>query len=765
MRTAFLSLIAILLAALPASAALSGKVVDVTGQPVHGAEVRVIDGKVAKVTSTDAAGRFTLDDSFSPAATVTISFARLTPVTVEADPTRPLHVVLEAMPASEQIFIRAESPQTRINSAMKTDTLLREIPQSIAIVDKEVITEQSMQSLGDVVRYMPGVTIAQGEGNRDTPVLRGNATTADLFVNGVRDDVQYFRDLYNVERVEALKGPNAMIFGRGGAGGVINRVTRQAGSGSPGTVDLQVGSFSNRRVTADFDHPLAESIDGRFMAMFESSDSYRNGVGIERYGFNPTVAWSLGDNTRLRAGYELFHDERTADRGIPSFAGSPVASDSGTFFGDPDSSFADVTVHALSSSLDHRFGNGLTLRSRISYADYDKIYQNVFPGAVDSSGTTVRISAYNNATQRRNLFGQTDLIGHATTGTIDHTIVAGIELGRQVTDNFRNTGYFTSVGPNVSTMDVPLTAPAISTPVTFRQSATDANNHGIATVSSIYFQDQMAFSEKWQAVVGLRYDRFSVDFLNRRNLAEFESQDNLVSPRLGLIYQPIETVSLYASYGTSYLPRAGEQLSSLTLSRQSLDPETFRNYEAGVKWDVHPALSFTTAVYRLDRGNVAVADPLDPARSILVDGQRTQGVEVGLEGSVSPRWRTIGQYTYQDGEITESLSATAQKGATLPHIPEHSFSLWNTYDISQRLGLGVGVLHQTEIFSSTDNKVTLPSFTRVDAGIFVDLTDRLRAQINIENLLDTDYYAFAHNNNNITPGSPRAIRMTWATRF
>ncbi|HEX6177356.1 MAG TPA: TonB-dependent siderophore receptor [Thermoanaerobaculia bacterium] len=751
--------------ALPALAAVSGTVVDATGKPVAAAAVKIRAGEMERVTTTDAEGNFRFDEDFAEPAFVMVSFGRLAPVTIEADSMKPMRIRLEAMPMSEQIFVRAKHPETRISSAMKTDALLREIPQSIAIVDREVIEEQSMQGLADVVRYMPGVTIAQGEGNRDTPVIRGNASTADMFVNGVRDDVQYFRDLYNVERVEALKGPNAMIFGRGGAGGVINRVTREAGNGSPAEVDLQLGSFGNRRVSADFGRALTTIADGRLTAMYESSDSYRDGVDLERYGFNPTFAFNLGANTNVRGGYELFHDERTADRGIPSLDGRPVETDAETFFGNADASNSDATVHLLSAALDHRFGNDVTLRGRISYGDYDKFYQNVFPGSANAARSTVSISGYNNATDRQNLFGQTDLIGHAMTGGILHTWVTGLDLGRQVTDNFRQTAYFTSISPNATSVDVPIANPTTDLPLTFRQSASDADNHGVATTNAIFAQDQIEFSSRWQAVIGLRYERFHIDFLNNRNGQEIEATDNLLSPRAGVIYQPFDTMSFYASYSTSYLPRAGEQLSSLSFATQSLDPETFTNYEVGAKWDVRPALAFTTAVFRLDRGNVAVADPTDPSRTNLVDGQRMQGVEVGLEGSINARWRTLGQYTYLDGEILQSLSSSAPKGARLAHVPEHSFSLWNTFDMTDRLAIGAGVLHQTEVFASTDNRVVLPGWTRVDAGVFFDVTQNLRAQINIENLLDADYYLFAHNNNNITPGSPRAIRATWTTRF
>jgi catecholate siderophore receptor len=673
---------------------------------------------------------------------------------------------IDVRPVSESVQVRATLPDAGGGSMTATRTLtpLRDVPQSVTVITRDTIADQSMQGMADVVRYVPGVGIGQGEGNRDTPILRGNSTTADFFVDGVRDDVQYFRDLYNVERVEALKGPNAMIFGRGGAGGVINRATRQADWNRVHELSVRGGSHDNRRLSFDFGQP-AGAVAARVTGMYENSNSYRDSVGVERYGVNPTVAFTLGNSTMIRAGYERFHDDRTADRGVPSFGSRPLDTDTSTFFGDPDLSHSVVTVDALTAAVDHRVGRVL-LRNRTRYADYDKFYQNVYPsGAVSASGSTAPIAAYNNGTARRNFFNQTDLNVTAFSGRIKHVLLAGAEFGRQETDNLRQTGYFTAVGPSVTSIAVPVSAPTVSVPVTFRPSPTDADNHGVATVAAFYGQDQVELSRHVQAVVGLRFDRFDVDFRNNRTSAAFTSTDNLVSPRVGVIYKPVEPVSLYSSYSLTYVPRAGEQLSSLSLTNQSLDPERFTNYEVGMKWDVRPALSLSAAVYRLNRTNVVVPDPNDAARSILVDGQRATGLEIGAAGHITRAWSAVGGYAYQDGEITETLSASARAGARLAQLPRHSFSLWNRYDVTPRWGLGAGVIHSADMFTSTDNTVVLPSFTRVDGALFVRLARALSAQVNVENLFDERYSAFSHGNNNITPGAPRAVRVTLTTQF
>jgi len=756
-----------------ASAVLRGRVVDTSGGAVTGAQVTLVPLRTGVPTSvaTDSKGAFEI--AAAPGAYVVrvdaggfVETARRIALVDGAETTADF--TLEIAGIHESVAVEGAGTGYAVpvvSSATRTSTPLRDVPQAVSVVSSALIADQRMSSMADVTRYMPGVGFAQGEGNRDTPILRGNSTTADFFVDGVRDDVQYFRDVYNVERVEALKGPNAMIFGRGGVGGVLNRVTRQADWGLSREAALQLGSWDDRRLTADLGRGVNDAVAVRGTALYEKADSYRDGVDLERYGINPTVAVRLGPATTLRGSYEFFHDERVADRGISSFQGRPVETDASTFFGDPDQSTSDATVHLLSAGLEHRFGPRVTLRNRLSYGNYDKFYQNVFPGAVNAAGTAVAISAYNNAGTRQNVFNQTDLIVSAQTGQVRHTLLVGTEFGRQDTTNFRNTGFFTGLGPNVATFIAPLGAPTISQPLTFRQNATDADNQSVATVAAAYVQDQIALTSHLEAVVGLRFDSFDADVTNNRTATDFSSRDGLLSPRVGLVYKPTAPLSLYGSYTLTYLPRAGEQLASLSLTNQALDPEEFRNYEVGAKWDVSPGLGFTAALYRLDRSNVVVPDPADPTRSILVDAQRTKGLELELQGNLTRAWSLVGGYAYQDGEITQSISATAQAGATLAQLPKHSLSLWNKYQFTPRIAAALGIISRGDVFTSTDNLVVLPAWARVDGAVFYDVTPRLRVQANVENLFDANYYPYAHSNTNITPGSPRALRVSLTTRF
>lgn len=651
-------------------------------------------------------------------------------------------------------------------TAVKTDTKLIDLPQSISVITQDLIKDQNMQSIGDTLRYVPGVGIAQGEGNRDTPIFRGNSSTSDMYVDGIRDDVQYFRDLYNIEKVDVLKGPNAMIFGRGGSGGLVNRTTKQADWDSRRELGFQGGFWNKWRATADVNQAINDNFAVRLNGMWESSNSYRDDFKADRWGINPTAAWrSDNKKTKVTIGYEHYEDNRTADRGVSSFNGRPVATNVSTFFGDAARSPTWATVNSFNAVLDHDFGNGLTVRNSSRYAVYDKFYQNIFPGAVNAKGNQVSISAYSNATQRENFFNQTDLTYTLQTGLFKHTLLAGMELGRQETDNFRMTGYFTDVGKNATSVNVPVTNPKYNGTVTFRQSATDADNHSVATIAAGYVQDQIQLTKQLQAIVGVRYDSFEVDFHNNRNGQEISTHDDLWSPRAGLVFKPIDNFSLYANYSMAYVPRAGEQLASLTVSNASLKPEQFNNYEVGAKWDILPDLSATLAFYQLDRLNALATDPNNPAVSFLVDGQRTRGIEIGISGNITDDWRIMGAYAFQDGKITKSISSTALAGAALAQVPEHTFSLWNRYDITPQWGIGLGSIYRSKMYAATDNLVTLPGFLRFDAAVYFNLNKNVELQVNVENLFDKEYYASAHSNNNITPGSPIALNAGIKVKF
>ena len=644
------------------------------------------------------------------------------------------------------------------STATKTPTDIRNIPQALTIVSKAQIDDQQLRSVGDLLLFVPGASYNSGEGNRDTLVLRGNSSTADFFVDGVRDDVQYFRDFYNVDRIEVLKGPNAMIFGRGGGGGIINRVLKRPTFAAAGSAEASADNWWARRFTLDLDHPLSTTAGLRLNGLYENSDSFRRHVDLERYGINPTVALLADPDTRIDLSYEYFHDRRTADRGVPADGDEPLRGHRRDFFGDPGKSFAKADINLASVAVEHRFSDSVTLKNRTQFGDYAKFYQNIFPNSFDEASGLVSLRGYNNRNDRRSLFSQTDLIWENRLAGIDQTLLFGFELGRERSRNRRMTASF--IGSDL----VPVSDPTVSANAIFAPSATDADNRVHANVATLYVQDQIRPAQWLEIVAGLRFDSFRLRVDDLRDGSRFSRKDNLWSPRLGVVLKPTDRLSIYASYSRSYLPQSGDQFSSLTSITEGLKPERFDNYEVGAKLQLPGGLLATAAVYRLDRSNTRASDPANPGVTVLTGKQRSRGIELGLERSMSSRWLISAGYTLQKAEITETTAA-APKGREVPLVPRHSFSLWNRYDVTSQLGVGLGVIARSKSYATISNAVKLPGYTRLDAALYYELPGGIEAQVNVENLLGAHYFPTANADNNIAPGAPRTVKASIGYRF
>ncbi|GAB3760847.1 TonB-dependent siderophore receptor [Ramlibacter monticola] len=671
---------------------------------------------------------------------------------------------------------RADGPvqgyrANRSSTFTKTDTPLKEVPASITVIPADVMKDQAMQNMGDVLRYVPGATLHQGEGNRDQVVLRGNSTTADFYVDGVRDDAQVFRDLYNLERVEVLKGPGGMIFGRGGSGGVVNRVTKKPVFGRVAEANLTAGSYGQVRGTVDLGNKASDTVAWRLNAMAEHSNSFRHDVDLRRAAINPVVTVTPGPATAVTFGYEHAEDERTADRGIPSQNGLPFATGRGTFFGNAQQSNAVSMVDALTAVLDQDLGGGVQLRNSFRAARYDKFYQNVFPGSAVNAAGTMSINAYNNANDRTNIFNQTDLTTKLKAGGMEHAILAGMELGHQDSRSERRSGLFGSAVGSIG--GIPASNP-IATATGFDFRGTDANNRVRSDIFALYAQDQIALTPQWKLLAGLRYDVFKVDFDDRRTTVpptDLERTDREFSPRLGVIWTPDARSTYYASYSYAFLP-SGEQL-SLATGTVDLEPEKSTNYEIGARWDLLPGLTLSAALFRLDKDGVRSKDPAGSGLFIKTGLQRTQGVELGLAGEVTPRWQMYGGYAHLDAKVEKALNtgsdpnaAAIPAGRRVALVPRNMFSLWNRFDAGAGWAFGLGLVHQGESFAAISNAVTLPSFSRADGAVYYTFAGgRTRVALNLENLTDRKYFPTADGDNNISVGAPRTARVTLTSTF
>ena len=671
------------------------------------------------------------------------------------------------------------------SSATKTNTPLVNIPQSVSVVTREFIKDQGFQSLPDVTRYVPGVAIHQGEGNRDELVIRGVDSSANFFVNGFRDDVQYFRDLYNTQSLEVLKGPSALIFGRGAGGGLVNRTLKEADGTRIYEATLQTGSYADRRVSLDAGQAVNENVAVRLNAFYEGSDTFRDFGHLERYGINPTATLKPTDDTTVKLSYEFYHDFRLADRGNPS-QGIPGGAtrfnptvpfapngDLTTFFGSPIYNSAKVEMQRGIGVIEHDFGNGLTVRNGTIYSDFDRGYRNVYPGgtgggpgggAVTPDQTQLSLNAYQNYTPRENVFNQTDFVYKTIAGPVRHTIAFGTEFGRQTGLSQRDSGIFPD-NANKAFVVVNPFYPTYFGPVVFNHLATDGKSKYRLNVASGYAQDQIEVTRWLQFVVGARYDSFDLSALDMNTNIQRNRVDAKVSPRAAVIVKPMENLSLYTAWSTSFFPASGDQFSALNPGTLLLQPQKFENTEVGAKWNINPKLLFTAAAYQLIRTNVPIADPNNPGFFFPSGSHKIRGFETALTGYAAPDWQTSFGYAYTDARITSNTSATIVAGNRVQLVPTNQFSLWNKYQINPIWAASLGVIYFSDSFASSDDTVRLPGFVRVDAGLFAKVDENWKVQLNVENIFNKGYWATSDGNNNNSPGQPRTFRVSATASF
>lgn len=661
-----------------------------------------------------------------------------------------------------------------INS-IKTPTPIIDVPQSLTITTQEQIQKQGFDSIGDIVLYTPGVNQSQGEGHRDAIVFRGVRSTADFFVDGVRDDVQYYRGLYNLEQVELLRGPNALLFGRGGTGGVLNRVTKKAVIGDQfigylGAVDT-FGAFTGQ---VDLNIETSANSALRINAAYEDLNNHRDFFDGQRIGFNPTFRAELGPDSVIDLSYEYANHDRFIDRGIPSDGGVPAEQLEDITFGDPEDNFLDFEAHVLRATIQHGFSDHVKGNLTVSYGDYDKVYSNLFATSFDSTTNVVGLDGYIDTTQRENFIISGNLIGDFATGSINHTILIGGEYIDTVNNNDRFNTFFDQTQDDVEFFSVqrPLDIlNGVGVNASGNPTINDFSDLNDATqadieVYSFYIQDEIEVTDWLNLVLGGRYDSFDItvdnieELIVNGSLVTLSRRDDDFSPRVGVILKPQENISIYGSFSQSFLPRSGEQFADINPPDDSLDPDTFENLELGLKWDFLPTFSFTGAIFRIESSSPQVADA-DPGTLDVIDAE-VEGIEAQLFGNITPDWHLTASYSYLRGNQVEDDGSEFLR---LRELPEHTFSLWSTYQITERFGIGGGFTYQDESFADNGNTVTLPDFIRFDAAAHYDVSDNVRLQVNIENLFDEDYFPNAHTANNITVGAPLNARFTISGRF
>ena len=673
----------------------------------------------------------------------------------------------------DSILVTGQYLYTDEVNALKSPTPIIDVPQSLSIITADQIEQQGFNSIGDIIDYTPGVNTSQGEGHRDAVVFRGVRSTADFFIDGVRDDVQYYRPLYNLEQIEILRGPNALLFGRGGTGGILNRVTKKGVVGETFTgYQASVDTFGGFGAQIDQNVALNDTSALRINAMYESLDNHRDFYDGERIGINPTARFELSPATTLDLSYEYLDHERFVDRGIPTGAdGRPVEAFRKIVFGDPELNRTFLEAHLLRSSLQHRFSETLKANVSLFYGDYDKRYMNFYASGYDEAATPnlVTLDGYEDSTKRQNTILSGNLVWEPATWGLEHTIILGGEYIDTSNDNDRFNAFWDTTADDNEVFDIrrPLILRGgvginAAGQLTTNDYSVDINDFTKAEVDvfSAYIQDEIEISDKLDVILGLRFDSFDIEVLNVLANETRSRKDEEISPRLGLVYKPQENISLYASYSETFLPRSGEQFSDINGAANQLDPDEFTNLEAGLKWDLIGGVSLTAAIFEIEQRSPQVADN-DPSTLEVIESE-TQGFEVQVQGEVSDRWFISAGYSYLDGEI---VNRTGPTGNRPRELPEHMASLWNTYRLTDRFGIGLGVTYQDESFIDNGNTAILPAYTRVDAAAFYDVSDAVRVQLNIENVTDELYFPNAHATHQASVGAPLNARLTISGRF
>ena len=661
----------------------------------------------------------------------------------------------------EEIIVKGKVLYSDQVTALKTPVPIIDVPQTLSIVTDEEIRKQGFRDLGDIVRYTPGVNTSQGEGHRDSVVFRGVRSTADFYLDGVRDDVQYYRSLYNLEQVEILRGPNALLFGRGGTGGIINRVTKKAVLDDAfGSFDMGADTFGAFDFAVDYNVQTGENSALRINFHSDTLENHRDYYDGDRYGFNPTLRVQLSPQTTLDLSYEHADHERFIDRGVPTLNGEPVEAFEEIVFGDTDTNLTTLRADIYRANISHEFSDTRKGNFVVQYSDFAKMYKNYYASGY-SGGNTFTADGYKDPTERTNLIVSGNIVNEFQTGSAKHTLLVGAELIDTENENFRYNTFFITTEDDNEVFN-------ITRPINFGVNAAGVRTYNDFTadlksktesdieVSSFYIQDQIDVSDSFKIMIGGRFDSFDITVKDIKNGTAESRSDEEVSPRAGLIFKPQENISLYVSYSESFLPRSGEQFKSLSSSSARLDPDVFESTEVGVKWDIRDNLSFTISYFDSEQTQ-AVRDS-DTGENSEIVGLQVDGIELELKGQVSDKLYLALGYSDLDGETG--------KGGEPREIPEQTASLWATYEVNEQFGLGLGITHQGESNIKNDKPgLILPDYTRVDFAAYYDLADDLSIQLNVENLTDELYFPHSHSTHQASVGEPLNARVSLRKRF
>lgn len=684
--------------------------------------------------------------------------------------------------AARTVALKLQGPAETVQVVDENSTLfspkytepLRDIPQTVNVIDKETIKEQGATTLRDVLQNVPGITVTAGEGGTpagDNLNLRGFSARNDIYIDGARDLGPQTRDPFNLEQVEVVKGPSSTFSGRGSTGGTINLVSKTPLYRTFYDFSLQLGSDKTKRLTGDINLPLEKIGLGErtnFRLNFLAHDSKFAGRDIienDRWGIAPTLTFGIGSKSSLTLSYFHLDQDNTSDYGIPwvpannnalvEYRDKPAPVPRDTFYGYKDRDHEKLKADLATVSFNHAFSDGLSLRNQFRYgfSTRDSVATPPRFASVNSTVITREMRAW--WTEDETFDNQTDFSANFKTGNIEHSIVTGISLTRE--HNFRRL----RTAPNATTTLLnPNPYDVYSGTIIFSPYEGDIT----ALSQAFYATDTVKLVKQFELIGSLRWDRFDVDGLSAANsgLTPISRVDKMLSYRIGAVYKPVEIGSIYASYGTSFNPSL-EGLSYVVAS-DSLEPEKSYTLEAGTKWDLFKTrLLLTGAVFRVEKTNARTPGLPGEPPTVLDGKQRVDGIELGLTGNLTRNWSVLAGYTLLDGKVTESNTPT-EIGKRLANTPRNAFSLWTTYQFPFRLGIGGGARFVDLRYNNTTNTRFVESYWLLDATASYQINKFVDFRLNLNNLTDK-YYFDRITGGQVVPGAARTISLSTNFHF
>jgi iron complex outermembrane receptor protein len=659
------------------------------------------------------------------------------------------------------ISAEADEDDPRIketSTATRTATPVRYVPQAIDSVKTESLRSYGTNDLGQALSGIPNVS--SGADTRfDSLRIRGFDASNDFYLDGIRDDSQYVRDLHNIERIEVLKGPAAVLYGRGGQGGIVNRVSKLPTAGHKSSIEAQGGSNDLRSLYADLSTDPTDNISLRLNMGNQDNNSFRDGVSGNRQLFAPSMSWQLTPDLNWLVQYEYSRYNRTPDRGIPGVNGRPAdVSRSTTYFNSHD--YIDDKTQSLRSKLAYELNDNWQLRQTLGVFKLDSDFDNTYQTAYVPATNSVTRQRWQQDLTTLNIFNNVELEGGFSTYGLEHRLLTGLELGNQRRD------------PKLYTATNRLTVPSLDLNQPNRNlrhtgsMSVSSNNHTEVESRAVYVQDQLRLNDQWQVLAGLRYDYFEVDTKNKVLNTQQAVDSRSTSPRFGLVWTPLEHHSFYASWSKTFSP-AGGGLIGITPnaagSVNDLSPELTKQKELGVKSDwLDDRLSTTLAVYELELYNRRTADPLDRTITLLSGLQRSRGVELTATGKIVDNWYVRGGIGLQDATVVKDNNGF--EGKRVSDVAKRNASLFITWKPEMGWYAETGLTLVGDRYADSLNTVVLPGYGRWDAlAGFRQKEWDVRAALN--NIADKNYYASATSVAQIQPGEPRSVVVTGTYSF